>query len=65
MLNSTQILLNSVRNAERLVLPTLIEENQRLSHFLESPFLPVVEKKSIWDQIQKNQRSIEKLEGLC
>ena len=40
----------------------LIETNQRLSHYLDSPFLPSYEKQKIWLQIEGNLTKIKRLQ---
>jgi F0F1-type ATP synthase delta subunit len=57
-------LSESIKGAQMTMIQMLVDTNQRLSHYLDSPFLPAVEKKRIWEQIQKNIANINKLKQI-
>ena len=50
-----------ILKAQMTASQSLVEANQQLTHYLDSPFLPFSEKQKIWMQIGENLNKIGKL----
>jgi len=53
--------MESIKSAQINQVQMLKDINQRISHYLDSPYLTCYEKSKIWEEISRNQISVKKI----